>query len=159
MTTVTLPKSDYPDPTPEMLTNPLFNTIWQVIKKWDIDRHRNGLIGGATGNDARRIYDAVVKLAMEDVNQFDITGFRLEPEVKTPVKVGKIARWVKMADRQPSVGGTYHVGRYIEDGIMPRRFKTGEEYVIILRDGPKWSGFAGWEYWLDGMPSHPEYKG
>jgi hypothetical protein len=52
--------SDYPDPTPEMLDNdPLFEAIWQAIKRWDLSRHNNGLYAGATGNDARHIYDAI----------------------------------------------------------------------------------------------------
>jgi hypothetical protein len=52
---------EYPDPTPQMLANdPLFDAIWDVIKGWDISRYRNGLYSGATGNDVRHIYDAVM---------------------------------------------------------------------------------------------------
>jgi hypothetical protein len=51
--------SDYPDPTPEMLDDPLFEAIWQAIKRWDISRHNDGVYSGPTGNDARHIYDAV----------------------------------------------------------------------------------------------------
>lgn len=48
----------WPDPTPEMLKNPLFNDIWDVIKKWDIAvPGAYGGYCGATGNHARAIYD------------------------------------------------------------------------------------------------------
>jgi hypothetical protein len=40
-----------PDPTPDMLNDPMFNAIWDVIKTWDINA------GGATGNHARAILD------------------------------------------------------------------------------------------------------
>jgi hypothetical protein len=52
----------YPDPTPEMLTDPLFDAIWNAIKDWDISRHNDGIYSGPSGNDARRIYDAVRRL-------------------------------------------------------------------------------------------------
>jgi hypothetical protein len=57
------PREEYPDPTPEMLDNdPLFDAIWNAIKGWDISRHSDGLYSGPTGNDARRIYDAIKAL-------------------------------------------------------------------------------------------------
>jgi hypothetical protein len=56
--------TDYPDPTPEMLDgNPLFDAIWNAIKGWDISRYNDGMYSGPTGNDARHIYDAIIKLA------------------------------------------------------------------------------------------------
>lgn len=54
------PREEYPDPTPQMLDgDPLFDAIWKAIKGWDISRHNDGIYNGPTGNDARRIYDAV----------------------------------------------------------------------------------------------------
>jgi hypothetical protein len=51
---------EWPDPTPEMLADPLFEAIWHVIKTWDINVPDIYLgYCGATGNHARAIYDAV----------------------------------------------------------------------------------------------------
>ena len=50
----------WPDPTPEMLADPLFDAIWNVIKTWDInvpDIYAGYC--GATGNHARAIYAAI----------------------------------------------------------------------------------------------------
>jgi hypothetical protein len=53
----------YPDPTPEMLdNNPLFDAIWNAIKRWEISRYNDGLYSGPSGNDARHIYDAVMEV-------------------------------------------------------------------------------------------------
>jgi len=57
---------DYPDPTPEMLDDPLFEVIWQAIKGWDISRHNDGMYSRPTGNDARHIYDRVRQKLAED---------------------------------------------------------------------------------------------
>lgn len=52
--------SHWPDPTPEMLKDPLFNAIWEVIKTWDVNVPQiYGGYCGATGNHARAIFDAV----------------------------------------------------------------------------------------------------
>lgn len=51
----------WPDPTAEMLAEPLFDAIWNVIKTWDInvpDIYAGYC--GATGNHARVIYDAII---------------------------------------------------------------------------------------------------
>ncbi len=50
----------WPDPTPAMLDNPVFNAIWNVIKTWDV-AVPGAYYGycGATGNHARAIYDAI----------------------------------------------------------------------------------------------------
>lgn len=50
----------YRDPKPEELTDPLFEAIWQAIKKWDINvpDQYNGY-SGATGNHVCAILDAV----------------------------------------------------------------------------------------------------
>jgi hypothetical protein len=49
----------YPDPTPEMLNDPMFDAIWNAIKGWDISRHNDGMYSGPTGNDALHILDAI----------------------------------------------------------------------------------------------------
>lgn len=50
----------WPDPTPEMLDDPRFEAIWQVIKSWDINvpAAYSGYCG-ATGNHVRAILDAL----------------------------------------------------------------------------------------------------
>lgn len=63
------PTAGYPDPTPEMLDgDPLFDAIWNAIKRWDIARVPGAGYAGASGNDVRRIYDAVraISTAPED---------------------------------------------------------------------------------------------
>ncbi len=52
----------WPDPTPAMLDNPVFNAIWNVIKTWDVNvpGAYHGYCG-ATGNHARAISDAIHK--------------------------------------------------------------------------------------------------
>ena len=56
------PKIPWPDPTPEMLSSPEFEAIWQCIKKWDINvpDAYSGYCG-ANGNHVRAILDALVK--------------------------------------------------------------------------------------------------
>jgi len=51
---------EWPDPTPEMLEDPLFERIWQCIKSWDI-RVPAAYDGytSATGNHVRAIFDAI----------------------------------------------------------------------------------------------------
>jgi hypothetical protein len=54
---------NWPDPTPEMLDDPVFNAIWQTIKRWDI--HVPVVYSGycgATGNHVRAIFDAIKAL-------------------------------------------------------------------------------------------------
>jgi hypothetical protein len=51
---------DWPDPTPAMLDDPLFEVIWQTIKTWDInvpDVYEGYC--SATGNHVRAILDAM----------------------------------------------------------------------------------------------------
>ena len=50
----------WPDPTPEMLTDPVFERIWQCIKTWDIavPGCYSGYCG-ATGNHVRAILEAI----------------------------------------------------------------------------------------------------
>lgn len=53
-------KAPWPDPTLEMLEDPVFNAIWHTIKSWDINvPAQYGGYCGATGNHARAILDAV----------------------------------------------------------------------------------------------------
>jgi hypothetical protein len=50
----------WPDPTPEMLADPLFVAVWDCIKRWDIavPGAYDGICG-AYGNHARAIVDAI----------------------------------------------------------------------------------------------------
>lgn len=51
------------DPTPEMLNDPVFNAIWDVIKVWDVNVPEEYLgYCGATGNHVRAILDAIEAL-------------------------------------------------------------------------------------------------
>lgn len=49
------------DPTPDELQDPVFDAIWQTIKRWDIGHpsEASGTYRGAIGNDAAEIYRAV----------------------------------------------------------------------------------------------------
>ena len=53
----------WPDPTEEMLSDPKFNAIWDVIKTWDVNV-KGAYTGycGATGNHVRAILDALNSL-------------------------------------------------------------------------------------------------
>lgn len=53
----------WPDPTSEMLDDPMFNAIWNCIKTWDINVPEvyDGYCG-ATGNHARAILDALTRV-------------------------------------------------------------------------------------------------
>ena len=53
-------RAPWPDPTPEMLADPLFEAVWQRIKTWDINVPEvyAGYMG-ATGNHVRAIVDVV----------------------------------------------------------------------------------------------------
>lgn len=57
--------SKWPDPTEVDLLTPEFNTIWQVIKTWDINvpEAYDGYCG-ATGSHVKAILDALEKLKM-----------------------------------------------------------------------------------------------
>lgn len=53
---------EMPDPTPEMLEDPLFENIWSVIKTWDINvpNAYHGYMG-ANGSHAAMIYNNIKK--------------------------------------------------------------------------------------------------
>jgi hypothetical protein len=53
-------KIAWPDPTPEMLHDPKFEAVWQLIKSWDINvPEAYGGYCHATGNHVRAILDAL----------------------------------------------------------------------------------------------------
>jgi len=53
---------NWPDPTREMLDDPTFNAIWNVIKSWDVNvPHAYCGYCGATGNHVRAIMEALPK--------------------------------------------------------------------------------------------------
>lgn len=61
------PSAKWPDPTPAMLEDPIFNKIWNAIKGWDIAvPEAYGGYCGATGNHARAIYDAIDCKSLDD---------------------------------------------------------------------------------------------
>ena len=57
------PLEGLPDPTPEMLMDPLFSAIWDLVKNWDvyIPTAYSGYMG-ATGNHVRAIFDVIAKV-------------------------------------------------------------------------------------------------
>ncbi len=50
------------EPTEEDLKSPLFEAIWQAIKKWDIEREYGQGRAGATGTDVKTIMNAIAKI-------------------------------------------------------------------------------------------------
>lgn len=80
-----------------------------------------------------------------------------------------VARWVKTSERQPTVGGSYITGDYIEvlDNHPLHFRKTMDLYCIIHTDGIKWYNQLNGgksppvdppQYWFEGMPAHPEFN-
>lgn len=47
------------DPTEQDLESPVFEAIWQAIKRWDIERDYGQGRGGATGTDVKTILNAI----------------------------------------------------------------------------------------------------
>jgi len=62
-------------------------------------------------------------------------------------------RWVPITET-PKVGGTYMAGKYVEDGVLPRRFQRFWTTLILTVDGPEWAD-PGVEYYYP-LPPHPE---
>ena len=56
---VTASDLEYPDPTSADLHDPLFDVIWNAIKKWDIQRRVGDGYAVATGNDVMHILSAI----------------------------------------------------------------------------------------------------
>lgn len=64
----------WPDPTDEMLEDPMFNRIWEKIKTWDIcvpEVDGDNMYSGATGNHVRAIMDAVTQLSIDRKDDFN----------------------------------------------------------------------------------------
>jgi len=51
--------TSWPDPTAEQIASPEFEAVWQVIKKWDIERLAGDGYCGATGNHVVAILTAL----------------------------------------------------------------------------------------------------
>jgi hypothetical protein len=47
------------EPTKEDLESPIFNAVWNAIKKWDIQREYGKGYAGATGTDVMTILEAI----------------------------------------------------------------------------------------------------
>lgn len=62
----------WPDPTPEDLTLPAFDAIWNVIKTWDINVP-GVYVGycGATGNHVKAILDTLRREGCIDERSWD----------------------------------------------------------------------------------------
>ncbi len=57
----------WPDPSPDDLSSPEFEAIWQTIKTWDINVPE-AYVGycGASGNHAKAILDALRQITEQD---------------------------------------------------------------------------------------------
>lgn len=67
MTEEQIPDLDYRfefQPTEEDLKSPLFNTIWETIKRWDISKNSNGMYSSATGTHVMYIIQALRKAGL-----------------------------------------------------------------------------------------------
>lgn len=64
--------TSWPNPTPEMLNDPTFNAIWNVIKSWDINvpAEYSGYCG-ATGNHVLAIWGAIMLPPQKEENTND----------------------------------------------------------------------------------------
>ena len=64
--------TSWPNPTPEMLNDPTFNAIWNVIKSWDINvpAEYSGYCG-ATGNHVLAIWGAILLPPQKEENSND----------------------------------------------------------------------------------------
>ena len=54
------------EPRAEDLKSPLFEAIWQAIKRWDIEREYGQGRAGATGTDVKIIMNAIKSLTPKD---------------------------------------------------------------------------------------------
>lgn len=71
----------WPDPTPEMLEEPLFEAIWQCIKTWDINVP--GVYqgySGATGNHVRAILEGVYPVFVNELHNVVFKAIVLREE-------------------------------------------------------------------------------
>lgn len=86
-----LTSNQWLDPTPEMLREPRFEAIWQVIKSWDINvPHAYRGYCGATGNHVRAILDALSSASGHETFGVDL-NYKLPCEVRLPpgMSIGK----------------------------------------------------------------------
>lgn len=77
----------------------------------------------------------------------------MKPTKPTPQPAGDAFRWIPVSET-PKVGGTYMAGKYVEDGVLPRRFQRFWTTLILTVDGPEWAD-PGVEYYYP-LPPHPE---
>lgn len=54
------------DPTPQDLERPVFEAIWQAIRRWDLERERGRGYAGATGTDVKTILRAIEPFLQEE---------------------------------------------------------------------------------------------
>lgn len=54
------------EPTEKDLQSPVFNVIWQAIKKWDIERKEGDGRAGATGTDVKMILNEIKPFLQEN---------------------------------------------------------------------------------------------
>lgn len=56
---------DLPGPSDEMLASPQFEAVWQVVRRWDLERAPGDGYDGANGGDVRAILDALDAIPAE----------------------------------------------------------------------------------------------
>jgi len=62
------------DPTPRDLTSAAFNTIWNAIKHWDIERRPGAGRAHATGSDVMAILHPLREAGLVIENLVDVVG-------------------------------------------------------------------------------------
>ncbi len=87
----------------------------------------------------------------------------LDPAHRFRLETAPVARRWHRVTIPPAAGGTYVVGGYVDDGVMPRHFERTFASVILTTYGPEWryrddnNQHVPIEYWLD-TGFHPESK-
>lgn len=121
----------WPDPTPQMLVSPVFEAVWQKIKRWDInvpDVYTGHM--GATGNHVRAILDALTDAGLDvvPVTEIDDTEAKRRAGVgnkEPPVEDPEAA--ARERNRQKFTEERYAVLRQVTDVAMANEFLSGLE--------------------------------
>jgi hypothetical protein len=138
-------KAPWPDPTPEMLSDPTFNTIWEVIKRWDINVPGQ-YVGhmGATGNHVRAILDALTRRPDEPsatgalFAAFERVGFKPALPIWSDEQFAKIkAEWEGFVPREGLGQGQP------ECTTCERRVQEGEQPPFPTVQARQWINHGG----------------
>ncbi|BDD79805.1 hypothetical protein [Burkholderia phage FLC9] len=141
-----------PNPTDDDLNSPLFEAIWQVIKKWDVNvpEFYAGYCG-ANGSHAKLILDSILAkgtsgpLYVKEVGGIVVNGdLALSDDAQVDVEAG-FHRAVKLGEENNTARHVLENG----DSFV----SICEKYNISLEDFERWNGFQGGHAW----PTHTGY--